>query len=314
MDASFIEPYREKYPRAAQVAGELVAKVPTILGGQVLYQHTRHGEEFWREAERLLALSETLGGPPTRTLVDFTGSYLKSQAQYLATGKYAQSDFDTAYREVYGNPKVMEGSYLKGLLLSHAFWPIHFDIHRIFSRAFVPRIPASCAAMEIGFGHGLYLLEVLQSLPGVTAKGFDVSPSSVAFATKVMGLAGVDPGRHALTLHDVRNPLPLPADAIGAAIFAEVLEHIPAPEKALVEVLRVLEPGAPAFLTTVLYSNHMDHMTQFADQAEVDRMITGAGFEIAEVHALKVSDYVQGTQDPTVDLVYVCQKPNRLAT
>jgi SAM-dependent methyltransferase len=296
-----------RYPRAARFIGELSDLSPTLLRGQVAFLVERRGAAFWREAERLVGLAEQLGGTPAAALIEYTVVYLKEQVRFLQSQEYAHSDFETARREVYDNPEVMEKFYLEGLLMSHAFWPIHFDIHTFFRDSFLPRVPDEGCGAEYGFGHGLYLHDILEARPGAKAKGFDISDSSRRFAARLLGMAGIAPGRYELAFADVNRPLPGADGEYRWAVFAEIMEHIPDPLFSLRELRRCLAPGAPAFLTTVVNSNAIDHLYLFRAPDDVRRMLAEAGFEIVDERILRVADYAGNRRDPSIDLAFVAR-------
>jgi hypothetical protein len=266
---------------------------------------TTRPDEFWPEAERLVAISEAIGSQPALALVEYTVAYLKEQIRFLQTKEYTHTDFESARREVYDNPEVMEKFYLDGLMLTHAFWPIHLDIHRFFRDEFLTRVPNAGVGAEFGFGHGLYLLDVLRARPDTTARGYDISEFSVKYAGKLLRHGGIATDRFQLGLADVRVPLPAAPGEFGWAVFAEIMEHIPDPLTSLRYLRACMAPGSPAFITTVLNSNAIDHLYLFTHVDQVRTMLQEAGFAILAERALKVADYATA-KDPSVDVVYVC--------
>jgi SAM-dependent methyltransferase len=293
------------YPRTTQFIRELLKLSPNLLRGQIALLIDRRGDAFWREAERLLDLAAKLGGSPAASLIEYTVVYLKEQVRFLQTGEYSHQDFETARSEVYDNADVMDKYYLEGLLLSHAFWPIHFDIHEFFLEQFVARVPDSGGGAEYGFGHGLYLHDILKARPGATAKGFDISPYSRRFAERLLLAGGTSPSRFHLSFADVRQALEAQNGEYAWAVFAEIMEHIPDPRFSLGELHRSMKPGAPIFITTVVNSNAIDHLYLFRDPGEVRRMVEDAGFEVAAERRFRVADYAGNAKDPSVDLAYV---------
>ncbi|MBL4844354.1 MAG: class I SAM-dependent methyltransferase [Planctomycetes bacterium] len=302
-----IEEAQERYPQGAELARKLCAVGP-LVSGSIPWLLRERSEAFWPMADRLANLSRRLEGSPIESLAEYTVMYLKEQMTFERTGKYSNTDFDEVYKAVYDNPEVMRRFYLEGLMLTHAFWPIHLDIHLFFDEHFLPLVPPAGEGLEVGFGHGLYICDVLKRHPGARTRSFDISQHAREFATRVLQLEGIESDRFALEAADIRQPLPVEARSQEWAVFAEVLEHIPDPQAALHELSRVLAPGAPLFTTTVLNSNAIDHLHQFADAAEVRGMIAKAGFEVVEERVLAVKDYVSNSNDPTVDLAYVCRR------
>jgi SAM-dependent methyltransferase len=300
-----------RFPRAATLVHEIRALSTPLLARQVEQNIARHGEAFWAEAERLLTLTEHLPGAPLAALLDYTVAYLKAQAAFLETDEYSHADFDAVRREVYDNPEVMERFYLLGLLLTHAFWPIHFDIHAFFRREFLPRVARRAAAgrgAEIGYGHGLYLLEILTAHPQATTVSFDISRYSQDFAGRLLRAGGIDPCRFDLRLGDVRERLPLGDEQCEWMVCAEVLEHIPDPALALREMSRCLAPGGPLFVTTVVDSNALDHLYRFRDAEDIYALTAECGFTLVARRTFAVHDYDARTRDPSVDVALVCTR------
>jgi SAM-dependent methyltransferase len=295
------------YPAAVALVRDIQRAGP-LIAGSLPWLIRERPERFWPQAEHVARLSAQLGGSPVESLAEYTVMYLKEQLRFEKTGKYASDDFDEIRSKVYDNPEVMRRFYLEGLMLTHAFWPIHLDIHALFSGSFLPRVPDGGEGLEVGFGHGLYLLEILTERPRTRTSSFDISPYSVEYATRLLTAGGVEPGRFDLALADVREPLPPPDASRSWAVFAEVLEHIPNPAEALRELWRVLAPGAPLFATTVLFSSAIDHITQFESAEQVEGLLSLAGFDIADKRAFAVKDYVAGSKDRTIDLAYVATR------
>ena len=57
--------------------------------------------------------------------------------------------------------------------------------------------------------------------------------------------------------------------------------------------------GAPLFATTVLDSNAIDHIYQFASVEEVRASLRETGFEIITERVLRVRDYDANARDPS---------------
>ncbi len=295
----------DAHPRASAFIRELLERSPTLLKGQIALLIDRRGEAFWSEADRLLEISSNMGGSPASALIEYTVVYLKEQVRFLQTNEYAHADFETARSEVYDNPDVMDKFYLEGLFLSHAFWPIHFDIHEFFVEEFISRVPDSALGAEYGFGHGLYLHDILKARPGTKARGFDISPYSRKFAERLLLTEGIARDRFELSFADVRQTLEAANGEYSWVVFAEIMEHIPDPLFSLRELRRCMQPGAPIFITTVVDSNAIDHLYRFREPDEAREMVEQAGFNVAAEKLYRVADYAGNAKDPSIDLSYV---------
>lgn len=294
------------YPNAARFTEQLMDRAQNLLAGQADHLINTHGEAFWLQAERLVSLAQRMGGRPIDSLIEYTYAYLKEQVRFLKTREYSHSDFEDVFKEVYDNPEVMDGFYLEGLLMTHAYWPIHVDIHRFFMDEFLPRVPDSGVGLEFGFGHGLYLLDVLQHRANTTTRSLDVSRFSVDYAGRLLAEGGVAPDRYELGLGDARERWPQEDASLSWGVFAEIIEHVPDPLFSLRELCRCLAPGAPMFATTVVNSNAIDHLYLFTEAEQVGEMLGEAGFEILAERSFRVAEHGRHSQDPSIDIAYVC--------
>jgi ubiquinone/menaquinone biosynthesis C-methylase UbiE len=299
---------RRDYPRAAELAETLHERAPRVFD-QMLRFSLDQRPEFWPHAERLVRLAEALGDHPADSLIEYTVAFLKEQVRFIKSGSYSHSEFDDVLEQVYDNAEVMQGYYLDGLLLTYAFWPIQLDLHRFFQREFLTRLPKHGVGTEVGFGHGLYLLDTLRSEPGLRARGFDISDYSRQYAARLLEQGGIAPSRFELSLADARGRLPIEDASCDWFIFAEILEHIPDPEGALRDVYRVVKPRAPVFLTTVMNSNAIDHLYLYTEIDQIRQQVLRAGFEIIAEQTLAVADYSPGSRDPSSDVAVICQRP-----
>lgn len=117
-------------------------------------------------------------------------------------------------------------------------------------RSFLANVafPANARVLEVGCGTGV-LTRTLARLPAVgTVVGVDVAPSLLS---KARDLAADLPNVNFWEA-DGRS-LPFEDETFDVVVFDSTLSHVPGPERALVEALRVLHPGAgwqPSTATT----------------------------------------------------------------
>jgi ubiquinone/menaquinone biosynthesis C-methylase UbiE len=111
-----------------------------------------------------------------------------------------------------------------------------------------------------------------------------------------------------LSIANVLEGLPLPDSCMDFGILAEVIEHLPTPEKALSEMARVMRQDAPLFVTTVKDENQMDHITNFPSVDYVKNMISESGFDIQkEIVYCMTDDFPEGN-DKAVGMAFVCKR------
>lgn len=109
--------------------------------------------------------------------------------------------------------------------------------------------------LDAGCGGGRHLSEAFR-YSGVHVAGIDMNPDDVLKSKntlKVMRHAGEDGGgRFAVSISDVTR-LPFADGTFDCVICSEVLEHIPAHEQAMHEIVRVLKTGGTLAVSVPRY-------------------------------------------------------------
>ncbi len=105
-------------------------------------------------------------------------------------------------------------------------------------------LPKAAHVLDIGVGTGALSLALAHHYPAARVTGVDLSSGMLREAHRHFQRAGVS---FCAYLADA-STLPLRANAFDAVVSAHLLEHLPDPNAALREALRVLKPGAPLLL------------------------------------------------------------------
>ena len=205
--------------------------------------------------------------------------FLRLQARFLKTGAYARSSA-AATSTLYSDGDRMT-EYLDGLALSYAMWPNHTRMLQSFATDFVPVVPVGGRVLEIGPGHGLLASVLLTRRDDVHYTGIDISARSIAYSAAAFAATGIAPDRYDLVVGDASMPdARFAFGAFASTICCEVLEHVDDPASLLATLALRMDPGAPAFLSTVANMEAEDHVYLFHDVAHIRKTITGAGFTI----------------------------------
>lgn len=205
---------------------------------------------------------------------------LKEQAFFRKNKRYRFNSFKEAAENVYFAPSYM-AKYMYGLAISSFLWPNHLDMFRFFERN-LPRKPVGGRYLEIGPGHGYFLLEAAKSGAFSDILGVDISATSVAQTAAIVAHFAPDlAGQVRLQEADFLE-CDLPRGAFEAVVMGEVLEHVEAPAKFLARIHDVATPNAFVYVTTCVNAPAVDHIYLFRHPSEVEEIISQAGFLISD--------------------------------
>ncbi len=209
----------------------------------------------------------------------FAFDALKRQKKFEKEKTYQLSSYDEAAKQVYHNEKHMMGQYLPGLLLSHYFWPHHYNQLQFFRQNYLSKLVKSeiPSFMEVGIGTGIYSRATLDFIHNITGIGIDISESSRRFTDYHISKYGHS-NRYSTQITDIfDNDHGLNTDAL---ICIEVLEHLEDPLAFLKELRSILNNDGVAFITAALNAPDKDHIYLYKKTGEVEKQLTEAGFKI----------------------------------
>jgi 2-polyprenyl-3-methyl-5-hydroxy-6-metoxy-1,4-benzoquinol methylase len=203
----------------------------------------------------------------------------EERLHFFRTGEYSSKSFAEVNERVYGNPEIMQ-YHMHGLVLAQFLWP---DQYRRFS-FFRDRLPSYGGGigryLEIGSGHGLYLMEAMRVLgPATQFEAVDISFSSMEL---LKGMAG-DTAQLRNLRFRLMDIFDLPeTEPYHFITMGEVLEHVERPLSLLRRVHRLLSPGGCAYITTPANAPTRDHIYLFNNASEIREMFRSAGFAIED--------------------------------
>lgn len=170
--------------------------------------------------------------------------------------------------------------YLPGMLIAHFLWLHEYRHMRFFDSAFVSQIQlrADPVFAEVGVGSGVYSRRVLQQVPSARGIGYDISPSSKAFAEDHMRAFGLE-NRYEGVLADAMAGQ---MQQVEWLICIEVLEHLEDPIAWLRRLREALVPGGRAFITAALNAAQLDHIYLYENSEQVIEQLRIAGFAVEQ--------------------------------
>jgi 2-polyprenyl-3-methyl-5-hydroxy-6-metoxy-1,4-benzoquinol methylase len=238
-------------------------------------------EDQWAFLDSLAGQILQLAGPELpRYAEDYRWTcelLLEEEFHFRRTGRYRLTHFADAAAEIYDRPEIVE-RYMKGLLLSQIWWPNHTGVLEYYADIFLTSNRDGYDHLEIGPGHGLFLLHAARDPRCARAYGWDVSAASVEATRRTLTALGADEG---ITL-ETRDIF---ASGAGAEMFdsivlSEVLEHLETPERALAVVRDLLRPGGRVFVNVPVNSPAPDHIYLWNEPEEIVGLVATAGFEV----------------------------------
>jgi len=292
------------------VFSEELKKIPMTGGfvAQIKLLEERYGEEYTEVAEGILSLFERLGLDAVKTSRKYIYDYLKQLDYFLKHQDYGHDNFDVIRGKIYDNEKTMLETYMPGLLISYSYTTILYEKNHLFLNGFLSRLHDGNSGIEVGFGEGFYLWETLKQYPGITISGFDISPYAVRFASQMLETAGIPACQYELCYGNLLEGIGQPDKTKDFAVLAEVIEHIPNPQSGIREIVRTLKKDGLLYLTTVINSNHMDHISNFQSPRIVENMLQEESMEIIEKKIYHMTDDFPESKDKSVGLAYVAKR------
>lgn len=206
---------------------------------------------------------------------------LKLQKIFDKERQYRPKRYEDVAKDVYHSERYMFDLYLPGILLSQFLWPHHYRQLMFFRERFVPlaRSMSPGVYFDIGVGTGFYSKEMLERLPGLRGKGFDISAHSLAHTRKMLERWNLA-DRYECRLENILEfDDPVLADCITSV---EVLEHLEDPPAFLRALHRMLRTGGIGYVTAAINAPNADHIYLYTCRDDVAAEIRGAGFSIVD--------------------------------
>jgi 2-polyprenyl-3-methyl-5-hydroxy-6-metoxy-1,4-benzoquinol methylase len=203
---------------------------------------------------------------------------LHARLAFLRTGQYPVDEQSEALREVYNDSQVMRG-YMLGVALSQFLWEHHWRMYKLYQEE-LPKLPRQGRVLEVGCGHGLFLLAMLEARGKEAAiEAVDISATSIELAQGVLAavrpdLASAVTFSHA-DLFDFKG-----AGGYSFITMGEVLEHVERPGQMLSRIHQLLASGGKAYVSTCANCPAIDHVFHFHTVDEIRALMRSAGFSI----------------------------------
>jgi 2-polyprenyl-3-methyl-5-hydroxy-6-metoxy-1,4-benzoquinol methylase len=204
---------------------------------------------------------------------------LREQIYFQRNGTYRYSSFDEVAHAVYFDDSYMR-KYMHGLALTAYLWPNHRALHRYF----VDMLPTNQGGnyLEIGPGHGMYLMSAMRKCVYNQFDGIDISPTSVEMTESLLSSGKFGEFSNYRIFEQDFLAGEIPTASYNAIVMGEVLEHVEKPNIFLESIARIATDNAFIFITTPINAPAVDHIYLFDSWNSIESLITGAGLMVQE--------------------------------
>ena len=254
------------------------------------------GEEYFEMAQRFYSKYDAYLKQEEKTLDFGVDCYLKlcadmmeERIKFIETGKYSSSSFEEVEKRVYGNSDTMT-YHMHGLVLGQFLWFEQYERMKFF----YDQLPYHTAGkigkyLEIGGGHGLYMMEAINRIPAFTKFDLvDISESSLQLAKGIISNNRIN--YYLKNIFDFTE-----IDKYDFVTMGEVLEHVEAPLDLLKKIAELIGNTGRAYITTPVNSPMIDHIYLFNHEKEIRELLLAAGLEVIEEKVV-VSEKIPGNR------------------
>ena len=232
-------------------------------------------------------ISRLFGSSPSKEWSEAVDGYaefctdaLRAQVFFEKFGRYPESDYASVVASYYEDEDYMNRRYLPGQYLSHYIWPHHYQMLSRYRDNLLESIRGDVEVFyEVGVGCGMYSLQTLLRLPDCSGIGFDISPFSTAFTSRVITAHGLGERYETRTQDAFVNGPEKLADLV---VSQEVLEHLPDPALFITQLREMTREGGWGYITAAINAAHTDHIYLYRSPAEVSEQLLDGGWTIVD--------------------------------
>lgn len=269
-------------------------------------KHRNDGEELM---DGLLRYADKVG----LGIDDLVKSYLsicndtrKEQLYFAKKGEYRLSDVLDAQAQVYEDPNVMR-PYMLGLAVTQIFWAHHQQLFGHFEKCMDDINFKNY--LEIGPGHGLFMVEAIEKNPDAKYTAVDLSETSIRISKDMLEIFLGEDGKVDLLLADLFEWET--DEKFDFITVGEVLEHVERPDVMMEKIGSFLTDDGYVWASTCANCPAIDHVFLFTSAQHIRDVLNDSGFKIvSEV----VSETDTGIKDragnvvPTTNYAALLQK------
>ena len=284
----------EKYPHFKKIVKDVIDKShlqkKKILNFQkkVDSLYFDRAEKFSKSFKEYLNFQNTNLDVATKAYLKMCGDMMISHLYFYKHNKYPLDQQKDAFEKVYDNVEEMK-SYVYGIAISQFLWSTHYAMYSFFINEIQKKDLKIDNYLEIGCGHGLFLLEAIKRFQNQTNfEIVDISKTSIDITKSIIDFLVKEKIKINYKLQDVlKYKVDKKFDFIE---MGEVLEHVDTPGLLLKSINQILADNGKLFMSTCVDCPTIDHVYHFKSVKDIEDMLIAAGFKIDNKLILPVED------------------------
>ena len=286
--------YLNQYPNFKEIVSKVV-ETSHLQKKKIINFHKKVDNSYFNKAEKFSLNFKKYLSSQQANIETATKAYLKMCADMMIShlyfykyNKYPLDDQKSAFEKVYDNVSEMK-SYVYGIALSQFLWPTHYSMYSFFQNEIKKKELEIDNYLEIGCGHGLFLLEAINRFEDkINYEIVDISKTSIDITKSIIDFNVKKKLNIQYKLQDVlKYETKKKFDFIE---MGEVLEHVDLPGKLLKKIKNLLEDDGKIFLSTCVDCPTIDHVYHFKSVKEIEDLIKSSGLTIKNRLVLPVED------------------------
>ena len=179
--------------------------------------------------------------------------------------------------------------YMIGVALSQFFWENHYKMFKFFQASLLKNRRGN-SYLEIGPGHGMFLLEALKNTDYQNFTALDISSESLNLTRDMIHYVRPDLCDKICFIRGDIDTYSI-SRSYDFITMGEVLEHLESPEPVLWKINKSLTDRGCFFISTCANSPAVDHIYLFTTIDEIREMLDRCGFFVETEAVLPLNNY-----------------------
>lgn len=213
---------------------------------------------------------------------------LEERWKFKKSGTYSNTSFEHVKEHIYNNNDMMT-YHMNGLVLGQFLWFDQYERFKFFNENLTQIVSQPKKYLEIGGGHGLYMMQALNLLPSDCQLDLiDISPSSIELSKGIINNPKVN--------YVLKNIFDLDdTESVDFFTMGEVLEHLEEPSLILKKLRLLIRNNGKGYITTPINSAMIDHIYLFKDAEEIRKLFDTCGLRIIK-EKIVISEHISPQQ------------------